>query len=71
MTRIALGRQLVAQRQAHGLTQARLAELAGVHRTTISRIERGSWQATFDTMVRLAKALGVSLDVFADRGGIE
>jgi DNA-binding XRE family transcriptional regulator len=42
------------------LTQPALAELSGVSQTTISALEREvSKKPTWDTCVRLAKALGV------------
>lgn len=40
-------------------SQERLAELAGMHRTYIGRVERGEVNLTVYTMVRIAKALAV------------
>lgn len=45
-----------------GLTQVELAELAGVAQATISSIENGKKNPSFDTLERIAKALQV--DVF-------
>lgn len=47
-------------RQALGLTQAALAERAGLQRVTVSRIERHRVKGIdFSTLERLADALGV------------
>jgi transcriptional regulator with XRE-family HTH domain len=47
-------------RQDKGLTQERLGELAGLHRTYISLLERGQRTPTLDVLFRLAESLGVS-----------
>ena len=52
-------------RRARGLTQAALAERAGVHRTTIGQIERGTWLPHHSTARRIAAALGVRLAAIA------
>ena len=45
------------------LTQEELAERSGVNQTTISAIERGQIKSpTYDTVVRLARSLGVPVD---------
>lgn len=43
-----------------GLSQERLAEIAGVHATYLSDVEAGRRNVTLFTIVRLAKALGVN-----------
>lgn len=48
-----------------GMTQAQLAEKAGVARGTIIRLETGHPESlTFDTANRLAEALGVNVTAF-------
>jgi len=47
-------------RQDKGLTQERLGELAELHRTYISLLERGQRTPTLDVLFRLADSLGVS-----------
>ena len=42
------------------LSQARLAEIAGVDRKTINRIENGHFSPALDTIVRLSGALGIA-----------
>lgn len=48
-------------REAKGLTQGVLAEKAGLHRVTISRIERGHQVCGVATLRKLARALSVSV----------
>jgi DNA-binding XRE family transcriptional regulator len=45
------------------LSQARLAEIAGVDRKTINRIENGHFSPALDTIVRLSVALGITPSV--------
>lgn len=49
-------------RQTRGISQERLAELAGLHRTYVSSVERGARNISIDNIARLAKALDVSPD---------
>ena len=48
----------VAREQA-GLTQEQLAWAAGLHQTEIARIEGGRRNPGFDTIVKVARGLGV------------
>jgi transcriptional regulator with XRE-family HTH domain len=54
------GERIRALRQDRGLSQERLAELAGVHRTYLSSLERGERNVSLDNIYAIAKALGVS-----------
>ena len=45
------------------LSQAKLAEIAGVDRKTINRIENGHFSPALDTIVRLSVALGITPSV--------
>lgn len=56
----ALGVLVARRRIGLSLTQAELAQLAGVNRVTISRIERGRMDVGVTTLHRLARALGTS-----------
>ncbi|MDR1017763.1 MAG: helix-turn-helix transcriptional regulator [Lachnospiraceae bacterium] len=49
-------------REEAGLTQADLAERAGIPQSTVARIEQGS-NVTFDKLAQLAHAMGKSLQV--------
>lgn len=60
--RVLFATNLRTLRQARGVSQERLAEMAGLHRTYISSVERGARNISIDNIARLAKALGVSPD---------
>ena len=55
------GDRLRLVRQRKGLSQEKLAELAGVHRTFVSSVERGERNISLMNIARLAKALETSL----------
>ncbi len=59
--RRALGDNLRAARKAAKLSQEALAELAGLDRQAINRIEQGHQAALVDNLFRIADALGVPL----------
>lgn len=52
-------------RDMRGLTQAALAEKAGVNRVTVAEIETGRKQGSVATLRALAAALAVTLDDLA------
>jgi transcriptional regulator with XRE-family HTH domain len=47
-------------RTEQGLSQEKLAELAGLHRTYVSQAERGVVSISLDNIEKLAKALGIT-----------
>ena len=49
------------RRISAGFSQEKLAEIAGLHPTYISMVERGIRNPTLDVSARIAKALKVSL----------
>ena len=55
-----LAERLYNLRSANEFSQAFLAELAGVDRKTINRIENGHFSPALDTIVRLSVALGIA-----------
>lgn len=55
------GRQLRIARMTGGLTQARLARVAGVSQAQVSRAERGTLRVSLDARCRLAAACGHEL----------
>lgn len=55
------GKRLRELRQRKGLSQERLAELAGLHRTYVSGVERGERNISLLNIERLAIALGVEM----------
>lgn len=56
-----LGKQLQRVRTSRGLTQEQLAVNVGLSRTFLTRLELGQYDPTLSTLVRLAKALRVSV----------
>lgn len=64
--RVAFGRRVRQLRLARGISQERLAELAKVHRTYMSSVERGQRNVGLDNIFAIAEALGVSAtDLFS------
>ena len=57
----ALGAEIRALRERKGLSQERLADLAGLHRNFIGLIERGQRNPTFLTLVAICSKLGLPL----------
>lgn len=58
------GDRLRLLRDESGLTQAELAVAAGLTITGVAMLERGERQPAWDTVVRLADALGVGVGEF-------
>lgn len=58
------GQRLRALRVAAGLTQEGLAEKTGLRYQLIAKYERGATDPSWATALKLADALGVSLDDF-------
>ena len=54
--------RLLEIRSARGLTQAGLAELVGVSRKTINTVENGIFIPSTVLALRLAKALGTTVE---------
>lgn len=59
------GQEVRRRRRQLGLSQARLAERTGLHRTYISDMERGGRNITLNVVYRVADGLGVQVaDLF-------
>jgi transcriptional regulator with XRE-family HTH domain len=58
---ILFGRNVQKYRKEKHLSQERLAELAGVHRTYIGMIERAEKNITLCNIEKIAKALNVEI----------
>ena len=56
-----IGAALAATREEMGLTQAELAERAGVPLQTLRNYEQGKRSAAAETLIDLLRAMGVSL----------
>ena len=58
---VRFGTRLRSIRLERGISQEKLAELADLHRTYVSSIERGERNVSLVNIERLAVALGVSM----------
>lgn len=58
----ALGRRVRRIRRGMDMTQAKLAELAGISTAFVGHIERGTRVLSVETLERICKALAVSAD---------
>jgi transcriptional regulator with XRE-family HTH domain len=58
---LAFGKAVRKFRLKRAFSQERLAELAGIHRTYIGDVERGTRNISLVNMTRIAKALQVPL----------
>jgi len=58
-TTLAFGKNVQRFRIAKNLSQEKLGELSGLHRTYISGIERGIRNPTLTVIVKIAMALGI------------
>lgn len=60
---LAVGQTIYRYRHEAGLSQLRLAELAGVHLNTVQSLESGRYQVKLITLFQLARALNVTVEV--------
>jgi transcriptional regulator with XRE-family HTH domain len=59
------GKKVLYYRKKKNLSQEKLAELAGLHRTYIGQIESGKRNIALKNIEKIAKALGVAVkDLF-------
>jgi transcriptional regulator with XRE-family HTH domain len=64
-----VGLNLQRLRREKGLSQEELADLASIHQTYLSGVERGKRNPTITVLQRIAKALGVDIqDLVQQRG---
>jgi transcriptional regulator with XRE-family HTH domain len=64
-----LGQRIRDLRKERGWSQERFADVCGVHRTYMGHLERGEKNVSFNTLVRLSEALGISLpELLSDQG---
>jgi transcriptional regulator with XRE-family HTH domain len=62
----AFATNVLAARQAAGMTQEAVSDASGIHVTEVSRIERGLRDPRVSTMLRLAAALDVPASALVD-----
>jgi transcriptional regulator with XRE-family HTH domain len=58
-----IGRAFAERRIALRLTQQTLADLAGVSRSSVQSLERGSGSVKFGSVIEIADVLGMHIDV--------
>ncbi len=67
-----VARNMRRLRVARGVSQEAFADLAGIDRTYVSRLERRLENPTVTVMEKVAAALGVEIsDLFADPGPLD
>ena len=59
---VVIGNRIREIRTSKRLTQATLAEMSGVEPSNISHIERAATKLSLPTIIRIANALGVTID---------
>lgn len=65
-----VGQRIRNYRTQRGLSQEKLAELAGCHPTYIGQLERGEKNATLESIDKVASSLGLTLStLFENIGG--
>lgn len=66
-TRQLLGQRIRKLRKENGLTQERLALMVNIQQSYLSRLEAGDRNPSFDLLVKIADALGMTLsELFKD-----
>ena len=66
MDKKAFGKRLKELRNSKCMTQAKLAEIVGVHEKQISKIESGAHYPTFENFIKILDALDTSISSFDD-----
>ena len=64
-----IGQRIRNYRTQKGLSQEKLAELAGCHPTYIWQLERGEKNATLESVEKIASAMDISLSELFDKLG--
>ena len=59
----AVGRQYAVARKDKGLTQQQVADVSGVKRPNIARLEGGKHSPTVDMLARVAASMGMQLEI--------
>lgn len=64
---VEIGKTIREARERVGLSQAALAEIVGMHRENMIRVEKGRTNLTVETMMKIADALELSLQIVLAR----
>lgn len=62
MNYVELGTKIRAERHKLGLTLDKLSEIVGISEPFLGHIERGERKLSVETLIKLASALGVTVD---------
>ena len=63
MNKKEIGKYIVERRDALRISQGRLAELSGVSVHTLSNLETGNGNVTFETLLKITEILGLKVVV--------
>ena len=58
---VQFGEKVRESRRTKGISQEKLAELSGLHRTYVSGVERGERNISLVNIERIARALGIPM----------
>lgn len=58
-----VGRKIREIRERRGFTTSDVANIVGIDRATVSKLEAANWSPTLDQVLRIAAAIGVRLEV--------
>lgn len=58
-----IGERIAELRKAKRMTQADIEFLTGIKRVHVSRVETGKYNVGFDTLQKIAHALGMKVDI--------
>ena len=61
--RIYIGKRIAEERAKLGLSQTDLANMSGINRATIAKIELGRWSVGIDVLGRIAEAMNLRVDL--------
>lgn len=62
-----IGKRIAELRNQKGLSQVKLAELAGIAPSYIARIELGRYSTGIDILAKIGHALGCRVDFIEDK----
>jgi ribosome-binding protein aMBF1 (putative translation factor) len=65
-----VGARLVEYRVEHGITQTELARRLGMKQPAVARLEAGEHNPSFETLARLASALGIEFHIDVTPNGV-
>ena len=61
--RIRMGNDIADLRNQRGMTQQQVADMAGIKRPHVARVEKGKYNFGFDTLQTIAEALDADIRI--------